>query len=65
MNIFKVNNYSLLGVTLDEALERMRAVGTEVRLLLCDGFDPRLIPQDVRANFERDASQQSIHVEVK
>lgn len=44
MRILEVNDDSLLGCTKEEAAALMRRTGSDVHLLVCDGFDPSLRP---------------------
>lgn len=44
MRLLEVNDESLLGCTQDEAADALRNAGANVRLLVCDGFDPSMFP---------------------
>jgi len=42
--IIEVNGQSLLGATHQEAVNILRNAGDEIKLLVCDGFNPLLVP---------------------
>lgn len=42
--IIEVNGQSLLGATHQEAVNILRNAGDEIRLLVCDGFNPSALP---------------------
>ena len=43
--ILSVNNISLEGLTHQEAVNILRNAGDEIKLLVCDGFNPNSLPQ--------------------
>ena len=43
--IIEVNGQSLLGATHQEAVNILRNAGDEIKLLVCDGFNPNSLPQ--------------------
>lgn len=43
--IIEVNGQSLLGATHQEAVNILRNAGDEIRLLVCDGFNPSALPE--------------------
>lgn len=47
MRIIEVNDQSLLGVTHQDAVQVLRNQGNRIRVLVCDGYDPNTIHNNV------------------
>lgn len=43
MRILEVGNHSLLGMTHTEAVRVLRSIGNVLLMLVCDGFEPRIV----------------------
>lgn len=57
MRIIEVNDQSLLGVTHQDAVQVLRNQGNRIRVLVCDGYDPNAIYNNVN-----DAASNNIKV---
>merc|ERR1719239_1776612 len=57
--IIEVNGQSLLGATHQEAVAILRNAGDEIKLLVCDGFNPASVPST--GSESQDTSQLDLH----
>ena len=60
IRILEVNGQSLLGATHQEAVRSLRNVGNKLTLMVCDGFDSKLIENNSPAHKPLSEKSQSV-----